>query len=288
MLMKRSAPYPTFRRWLNDETNGRHPIEAESVDRLTNPRSVYGNDFDGTADLGQVIGSQYGGTGNGFTKLTGPVAAERTFTLPDENANVLTDAATVTIAQGGTNSNTPLNGDRVMVSTTGGVVAEAGAMEDGQLLIGSGATTPVIANITGGDGIQVTNSTGSITIAVTPRYWHVTRETQTTTILATHEDLDGMQIVTGSIGDYIVHFSGSFEADANNEEIEVAIYIYGQVNPASVARLQVQAGTRHQVGTIAVIPGLGSGNPVFVRWAVTGGATASCYERTMLLHKISD
>ena len=49
-----------------------------------------------------IMTSVNGGTGNGFTKFSGPTTAEKTFTLPDANATVLTSNAAVTVAQGGT------------------------------------------------------------------------------------------------------------------------------------------------------------------------------------------
>ena len=39
--------------------------------------------LDGSAGLTQIIASTYGGTGNGFTKFTGPTTSEKTFTLPN-------------------------------------------------------------------------------------------------------------------------------------------------------------------------------------------------------------
>lgn len=87
--------WPTF----NQNTTG-------SAATLTTPRSIYGNNFNGSADLTQIIASTYGGTGNGFTKFTGPTTSEKTFTLPNSNAAILTDAAVVTLAQGGTGATT--------------------------------------------------------------------------------------------------------------------------------------------------------------------------------------
>jgi hypothetical protein len=43
-----------------------------------------------------------GGTSNGFFSVTGPTTALRTFTFPNASASVLTSAAAVTVAQGGT------------------------------------------------------------------------------------------------------------------------------------------------------------------------------------------
>jgi len=77
-----------------------------SAATLTTARSIYGNSFNGSADLTQIIASTYGGTGNGFTKFTGPTTAEKTFTLPDASATILTTNAAVTVAQGGTGATT--------------------------------------------------------------------------------------------------------------------------------------------------------------------------------------
>lgn len=55
---------------------------------LATPRAIYGNNFDGSAALGQIIASAYGGTGNGFAKFTGPSTSEKTFTLPNANASL--------------------------------------------------------------------------------------------------------------------------------------------------------------------------------------------------------
>jgi hypothetical protein len=89
-----AGDFPT----LNQNTTG-------SAATLTTPRAIYGNNFDGSAALTQVIASTYGGTGNGFAKFTGPATAEKTFTLPNASATILTDNAVVTVVQGGTGNN---------------------------------------------------------------------------------------------------------------------------------------------------------------------------------------
>lgn len=74
---------------LNQNTTG----TAAKATILETTRAIYGNNFDGSAALTQVIASTYGGTGNGFTKFSGPATAEKTFTLPDANATLArTDA----------------------------------------------------------------------------------------------------------------------------------------------------------------------------------------------------
>lgn len=71
---------------------------------------------------------------------------------------------TLPISKGGTNSGTALNNSRIMVSD-GGAIVETAALTDGQVLIGSTGANPVVANITAGTGISITNGAGSVTIA---------------------------------------------------------------------------------------------------------------------------
>lgn len=76
------------------------------------------------------------------------------------------DAIIVPVANGGTNSSTALNNNRIMVSTAG-AIKEASALTNGQLLIGSTGAAPVAAAISAGPGISVTNGAGSIIIGNT-------------------------------------------------------------------------------------------------------------------------
>ena len=69
---------------------------AASATALATPRAIYGNDFDGTVALTQVITSTYGGTGNGFTKFTGATATEKTYTLPNASSTLATTIGSTT------------------------------------------------------------------------------------------------------------------------------------------------------------------------------------------------
>jgi uncharacterized protein (DUF1810 family) len=79
---------------------------AGTATKLFASKNIFGNAFDGSTDITAVIASTYGGTGNGFTKFTGPSGSEKTFTLPDVNATILTTNALITVAQGGTGAAT--------------------------------------------------------------------------------------------------------------------------------------------------------------------------------------
>jgi len=78
---------------------------ATSAATLTTARSIYGNNFDGSAALSQVIASTFGGTGNGFAKFSGPATSEKTFTLPNSNATLLFDGGALGTPSSGTVTN---------------------------------------------------------------------------------------------------------------------------------------------------------------------------------------
>lgn len=70
------------------------------------------------------------------------------------------------MAKGGTNSSTALNNNSVMVSAAGAIV-ELGAATDGQLVVGSTGSAPVLTALTGtANQVVVTNGAGSITLSL--------------------------------------------------------------------------------------------------------------------------
>jgi hypothetical protein len=89
-----NCTFPT----LNQNTTG-------SAATLTTARAIYGNNFDGSAALAQVIASTYGGTGNGFTKFSGPTTAEKTFTLPDASSTIVVQGGALGTPSSGTLTN---------------------------------------------------------------------------------------------------------------------------------------------------------------------------------------
>ena len=137
-----AGDFPT----LNQNTTG-------SAATLTTPRAIYGNNFDGSAALTQVIASTYGGTGNGFAKFSGPTTAEKTFTLPNATATILTSNAAVTVAQGGTG--------RATSTTAYGLIAAGTTATGMQQTLAAGATTGILVG-GGASALPVwTTATGS-------------------------------------------------------------------------------------------------------------------------------
>jgi hypothetical protein len=126
-----AGDFPT----LNQNTTG-------SAATLTTARAIYGNNFDGSTALTQIIASTYGGTGNGFTKFSGPATTEKTFTLPNASAAILTDNASVTLAQGGTNANLTASNGGILYSTASAMAILAGTATAGKMLQSGASGAP--------------------------------------------------------------------------------------------------------------------------------------------------
>lgn len=138
---------------------------------------------DAAADIVTVKGTlRVENTANTFyATLTHAATANRAVTLPDAAGEICLIGATqtltnktigvsqlsgaVAVANGGTNSSTALNNNRIMVSS-GGAIVEAGALTNGQLLIGSTGAAPVGAAIAGTAPVTVTNGAGSVTVSL--------------------------------------------------------------------------------------------------------------------------
>jgi hypothetical protein len=115
-----------------------------------------------------IIGSAYGGTGNGFTKFSGATATEKTYTLPDASTTILTTNAVVTAAQGGTgvaNSNTiTLAGNLVTSGANSLTLTTTGSTNVTLPTSGTLATTaaiPSAANPTATIGTSAVNGSAS-------------------------------------------------------------------------------------------------------------------------------
>jgi len=90
----------------------------------------------GTSTITGILGSANGGTANGFTKFSGATTSEKTYTLPNANATILTDNAAVTVAQGGTG--------RATGTTAYALIATGTTATGAQQTLASGATTEIL------------------------------------------------------------------------------------------------------------------------------------------------
>jgi hypothetical protein len=130
-----------------------------------------------TVGVSGIIGSSNGGTGNGFTKFSGPTTSEKTFTLPDASATIhyeggtigattantgrfTTLTATSTISGSnlsGTNTGDQtisLTGDVTAAGSTGALTTTVGKI-NGVALIGLGTGILKNSTVTGQPGIAV-------------------------------------------------------------------------------------------------------------------------------------
>lgn len=104
------------------------------------------------------------------------------------------------VINGGTNSTTALNNNRIIVSS-GGSIVEAPALSDGQILIGYTGQAPVGTTITAGTGVNIVNAHGSITISVPTTDTGDIPETlyTSTTDTPTNESITGLAFANASI-----------------------------------------------------------------------------------------
>ena len=112
---------------------------------------------------GPLLGPGSGPTFVGLT-ITGLNASE--FVMTDASKGLVSLAVPILVNKGGTGLVTITNHGLMVGSGTGAVTALAEA-SNGQLPIGSTGFDPVLATLTEGAGIDITNAAGSITIATT-------------------------------------------------------------------------------------------------------------------------
>ena len=187
------------------------------------------------------------------------------------------------VSNGGTNSSSALNNNRVMVSS-GGSIVEAPALTNGQLLIGSTGTAPAAANLTAGNGIAITNSAGGITIASQPAITEVSATSDITTTSTSDVVVTGMTVTPGA-GDYLVFFTGSMENTNSNKQGTLSIYSNGVQIAASVVQSQMPANRPVAMATNAYITGLSAGQVIDVRWNVTAN-TGTFHQRTLIVQRV--
>jgi hypothetical protein len=129
---------------------------------LSNPQDIH------TGASPTFVGGTFTGlTASRFVSTNGSsdLVSQQFIDLTSEITGVLP------IANGGTNSGTALNNDRIMESL-GGSIVERAAMTNGQLIIGSTGANPVSASLTGtSNQVVVTNGAGSVTLS-TPQDIH--------------------------------------------------------------------------------------------------------------------
>ena len=189
------------------------------------------------------------------------------------------------VANGGTNSSTTLNNNRIMVSSAGSI-KEASALTDGQLLIGVTGGAPVAANLTAGNGITITNTAGAITIASTPTIQQASGTSTLTTLSKTDVALSTPLEITPGEGDYLIFFTGVVSNNTGGIGTIMSIYVDGVKIAAS--EIQATSGKNNDKNTIAsnaYVTGVTAGQTIEMRWRAEN-QTASITNRTLIIQRV--
>jgi len=138
-------------------------VDAFGVSKIEVSNGTLTNDGNGTVTLttggggggsGTVTSVQVSGGTTGLSTSGGPITTSGTITV----------AGTLIVANGGTGATTLTDGGVLLGSGTGAITA-LGQATNGQVVIGSTGADPVLATLTDGTGITITEGAGAITIA---------------------------------------------------------------------------------------------------------------------------
>ena len=137
-------------------------VDAFGVSKIEVSKGTLTNDGNGTVTLttgggggsGTVTSVQVSGGTTGLSTSGGPITTSGTITV----------AGTLIVANGGTGATTLTDGGVLLGSGTGAITA-LGQATNGQVVIGSTGADPVLATLTDGTGITITEGAGTITIA---------------------------------------------------------------------------------------------------------------------------
>jgi len=202
-------------------------------------------------------------------------------------------SGTLPVGNGGTNSLTALNNNRIMVSS-GSAIVEAAALGSGQLLIGSASAAPVAAFITGSAGITVTNGPGTINIS----YSGSTMAAQNIPLMLNSvQTVINNTLVTTAWFTWATAKYSSFTSariiltlmvvpNANNASIDLVVgaTMLSQVAITSASTLGYQAGSIFNPSTIGAAL---AGNPLVILRHSTTGAPATPAQYTGVILELS-
>lgn len=233
--------------------NGQIPIGSTGADPVLTTLTA-GSGINITNGAGSITIATTGG-GVGISTLNGDTgsATGSTVTLAGGN-NITTSAtgSTVTLNVSGTTNHSLLLGNST------GSLTSLGAATNGQLPIGSTGVDPVLATLTAGSGISVTNGAGSITIANTHTQGAVTFNGDSGSATGTTINLSGGNNITTSATGSTVTFNVS---GTTNHAV--------QVGNATNSLTSLAVGTTGQV-----LIGSTGANPAFGALGVNSGLTA--------------
>ncbi|HSU29533.1 MAG TPA: hypothetical protein VLJ68_14195 [Chitinophagaceae bacterium] len=183
---------------------------------------------------GSIINSGYGGTGNGFTKFTGPASSEKTFTLPNVSSTILTSNAAVTVAQGGTGQTTANAAFNALVPSQTG--------NSGKVLTTDGSNTSWTSSTSpGSDDFIYSYTTSTKTFSTAGTWADITFNTAHPQLSGwTHSTSSNSQNFTCTqTGLYMISFNGQANnTSSTTYELSVRATLDGTEIAGSVASIQ--------------------------------------------------
>lgn len=132
-----------------------------------------------TSAVSNILGSSNGGTGIAFFAVAGPATSTKTFTFPNASATVLTDAALVTVAQGGTGAGTITglvkgNGTSAFTAATPGtdyqtpLTFSTGLTNSvGSITVNVSQNISTLSNLTSNGFVKTSGGTGTLSVDTT-------------------------------------------------------------------------------------------------------------------------
>ena len=232
-----------------------------------------------------IVTNGTGAAGDPTLDISSAYAGQATITTLGTVATGTWNGSTIGIGYGGTNSNTALNNNRIMVSTAGSI-KEAASLSNGQLLIGSTGSAPVVANITAGNGISISNAAGSITIDNQPAITQVTSGTTVTTTSTTDVALDTPVSVTPGAGDYLVFFNAMVSNSNSGKGTIMSIYVNGtKITTSETQTTSGQSNDKNTLSTMAYVTGLAAGQAIEIRWR-TESNRSTVTNRIFIVQKV--
>jgi hypothetical protein len=251
-----NCTFPT----LNQNTTG-------SAATLTTARAIYGNNFDGSAALTQVIASTYGGTGNGFTKFTGATTAEKTYTLPDASSTIVVQGGALGTPSSGTVTNLTGTASININGTVGATTPAAGTFTS---LSDSGNLTFT------GTGNRITGDFTNATVANRVMFQTSTANSATSIYILPNGTSTTSQFVATNNSDPTNASVLQLQANATSYQIIGGItgtgtYLPMTFNTGGGERMRIVGGTGSDVGFV----GIGATSPAAILHTIKTSAGAA-------------
>jgi hypothetical protein len=148
----------------------------------------------------------------------------------------------------------------------------------------------VVANLTAGDGITITNAAGAVTISsiasAVNSIQQVVGTTGITTNSTTDVALSTPLSITPGAGDYLISFSGVVSNSNSSRDVFMSIYVNGTKIAASERQITSNAGgDKCTIATGAYYTGILASQAIEIRWRAESD-TATITNRTLIVQRV--